>query len=183
MDFYSVIENRTSIKDFRSTPIDRDKLNRMINAAMMAPSWKNNTSYKIIIVDNDATKLQLAAAVRNSTDDTSKAMQTAPVVCVVVADPSMSGLVNNQQYYLVDSAIAMEHFILAAANEGYGTCWIGAFDENIVKSTLNVPSSYRVVAMTPVGEIGENKSHYQKKDVREYVFTNGWAQPYTDNMR
>lgn len=181
MDFYSVIENRTSIKEFNSTPIDRSKLDRMINAAMMAPSWKNNTSYKIIIVDNDTTKSQLASTVKNNTDDAAKAMQGAPVVCVIVADPNMSGVVNNQQYYLVDSAIAMEHFILAAANEGYGTCWIGAFDENSVKSILNVPSNYRVVAMTPVGEIQQDKKHYQKKDVREYVFTNSWQQPYTEN--
>ena len=52
---------------------------------------------------------------------------------------------------MVDVAIALEHFVLAATNEGLGTCWMGGFDEEIVKSLLGIPSEIKVVALTPVG--------------------------------
>lgn len=180
MDFYSTIETRTSIKDFKNTPIDSDKLSRIINAAMMAPSWKNKTCYKIIIIDDKNKKNSIASAITNNTDLAAEAVKTAPIVSIVVADPEKSGIVNGKEYYLVDSAIAMEHFILAATNEGYGTCWIGAFDEDKVKSILNIPDNYRVVAMTPVGEVQNQKPHYESKDIQEYVFLNTWNESYTN---
>ncbi|MFD3156175.1 nitroreductase family protein [Haloimpatiens sp. FM7330] len=182
MDFYNVIENRTSIRKFKDTPVDNDKLSRMINAAMMSPSWKNKSSYKFIIVDDKNKKDEIANTVLNTTQEANDSVKKAPVVAVVVGAPDESGTVDDKQYYLVDSAIAMEHFILAASNEGYGTCWIGAFDEDKIKNILNIPENFKVIAMTPVGEIGENKSHYNKKNVNDYVFANSWNQSYTETI-
>ncbi|WP_125152713.1 nitroreductase family protein [Clostridium rectalis] len=179
MQFYDVIEKRTSIKKFKNTNISKDKVDRMITAAMMAPSWKNQTSYKFIIIDDENKKNELANAIANKTDEASQSIKDAPIVAIVVANPNESGMVNEKEYYLVDSAIAMEHFILAATEEGYGTCWIGAFDENSVKNALDIPKDYKVIAMTPVGEAQENKEHYDKKDIRDYVFINSWNKSYT----
>lgn len=178
MEFYEVIQDRTSVRKFKSNPICKDKLSRMINAAMMAPSWKNQTSYKIIIVEDKSKREQLANTIINSTDKAANSVKDAPVTMVIVANPDKSGVVGDKQYYLVDSAIAMEHFILAATNEGYGTCWIGALVENEVKNILNIPNEYKVVGMTPVGEIDEDKEHYPKKDIKEYVFLNHWNNGY-----
>jgi nitroreductase len=104
------------------------------------------------------------------------------MTAIVVADPASSGEVENKEYYLVDSAIAMEHFILSATNEGYGTCWIAALDEDIIKSALSIPQNYKVVALTPIGEISESKEHYEKKDVRDFVFLNSWENSYSENI-
>ncbi|EJO5346519.1 nitroreductase family protein [Clostridium botulinum] len=182
MEFYNVIESRKSIRKFKNTEICKDKMARIINAAMRSPSWKNETSYKFIIVQDENQRNQLADTIINKSDEASNSIKMAPITAVVVADPNKSGTVEDRQYYLVDSAIAMEHFILAATSEGYGTCWIGAFDENKVKSILDVPENYKVVGMTPVGESDENKETHPKKDVREYVFLNKWNNSYTENM-
>ncbi len=80
----------------------------------------------------------------------------------------------------MDSAIAMEHFVLSATNEGYGTCWIAAIDEDIIKKTLSIPQNYKVVAITPVGEIAESKEHNDKKDVKDFVFLNTWDNAYSE---
>lgn len=181
MDFYNVVENRTSIKKFKKNPIDKDKMQRMINAAMMSPSWKNNTSYKFIIVDDPKIKNKIADAIINKTDEAENSIKEAPVVAVVTSNPKLSGIVDDKKYYLVDSAIAMEHFILAASNEGYGTCWIASFDEEKIRKVLNIPNDYKVIAITPVGEIAENKEHYDKKNLEEYVFENNWNRPYTNS--
>ncbi|SKC84828.1 nitroreductase family protein [Maledivibacter halophilus] len=181
MQFYDVIENRISVKKFENTPVDKDSLARAINAAMRSPSWKNNTSYRFILVDDPREKDLIAEAVLNDTNESSKAVKQAPMVAIVVADPSKSGVVADKEYYLVDSAIAMEHFMLAATNEGYGTCWIGAFDENKIRRTLSIPNNNRVVAITPIGKASEIPKHHDKKDVSEYVFLNKWGDSYTKN--
>ncbi|MCJ7691264.1 MAG: nitroreductase family protein [Clostridiaceae bacterium] len=181
MDFYDVVKTRKSIKKFKDTPIDTNKLDRMVNAAMMSPSWKNNTSYKFILV-NDKTKLeQISKAINNKDNSAAQSIIEAPMTAIVVANPESSGEVEEKEYYLVDSAIAMEHFILSATNEGYGTCWIAALDEDIIRNTLSIPQNYKVVALTPIGEIFESKEHNEKKDVKNFVFLNAWDSAYSQN--
>lgn len=182
MQFYDVIKQRTSVKKFKNTPIHRDRLARMITAAMMSPSWKNRTSYKFILVENQEEKEALAQAIVNETEDAATAIRVAPMAAVVVANPEISGVVDGREYYLVDGAVALEHFVLAATNEGYGTCWIASVDEDKIRQALGIPGEYRVVAITPIGEIEEGKEHYAKKDVRDYVFLNKWKNAYTENM-
>lgn len=179
MDFYDVVENRKSIKRFKTSEIKDDKLGRMIKAAMMAPSWKNKTSYKFIIVDDDYKKNIIASAIKNSSDEAKQAIKDVPVVALIIGEPEDSGEVEGKSLYLVDSAIAMEHFILAASNEGYGTCWIASFDENSIRDILDIPSNFRVVALTPVGEIAEEREHNPIKDVNEHVFLNKWNLPFS----
>ncbi len=181
MQFYDVIKSRVSIKDYKNTPINKDKLARIVNAAMMSPSWRNNTSYSFILVDDQGEKDKLSNTIVNETNEASTSVRNAPMVAVVVADPSQSGTVGDREYYLVDSAIAMEHFVLAATNEGYGTCWIASFDEDRVRDILSIPKQFRVVAMTPVGESTHQVEHHSKKDVRDHVFINSWQKVYTEN--
>jgi len=183
MEFYDVVEGRKSIKKFKNIPINAEKLARMINAAMMSPSWKNNTSYKFILVDEKNELEQISKSILNKDNSAAQSIIDAPMTAVIVSDPNASGEIENKEYYLVDSAIAMEHFVLAATNEGYGTCWIAAIDEEIIKKTLSIPQNYKVVAITPIGEIAESKDHYDKKDVKEIVFSNTWDNVYSDNIK
>lgn len=178
MQFYDVIKNRESIKQFKSDPVDESKLTRIVNAVMMSPSWKNNSSYRLILIDNMEEKNKLSQTIINDTNEASKSIIQAPVVAVVVADPSQSGIVGDKEYYLVDGAIAMEHFVLAATNEGYGTCWIAAVNEDMVRQVLNIPENYRVVAMTPLGETAVSEESQEKKDISEYIFLNSWGESY-----
>ena len=181
MKFYEVIESRNSAKRFSDTPIDKESLDRIINAAMRSPSWKDNTSYRIILVTESSIKDQLASAVKNKTDEASTSIKEAPVVAVIVGDPSESGIIDGKEYYLVDGAIAMEHLVLAATSEGYGTCWIGVWDEQKVKQALSIPDRYRIIAMTPIGKADEYKPTNPKKDVREHVFLNSFGSAFTEN--
>lgn len=183
MQFYDVIKNRSSIRSFKNTPIQKEKLARMVDAAMRSPSWRNNTSYRFILVDDKREKESLAASIMNETSKASNSIKEAPMVAVVVGEPLDSGVIQEKEYYLVDGAIAMEHFVLAATNEGYGTCWIAALDEDKVRRTLSIPQSFRVIAMTPIGEVSQQTSHEGKKDVREHVFLNQWGEAYTENDR
>ena len=183
MEFYDVVKSRKSIKKFKNTPVNAEKLTKMIDSAMMSPSWKNNTSYKFILVDEKNKLEQISKSIMNKDNSAAQSILDAPMTAVIVAKPDDSGEVENREYYLVDSAIAMEHFILSATNEGYGTCWIAAIDEDIIKKALSIPQNYKVVAMTPIGEIAECKEHNDKKDAKDFVFLNTWDNSYAENTK
>ena len=174
MDFYKVIENRTSNKSYKSTPIPEEKLDKIINAALMAPSWKNKTCYKFVLINQQDIKEQIAQTILNKDDKMAEAVKQAPVLAVIVADPNESGNTDDKSYFMVDCGIAMEHLILAATNEGYGTCWIGSFDENNIQKVLNIPQNFKVVAMSPIGETDEVSQHYPPKNVSQHIYYNNW---------
>ncbi len=67
----------------------------------------------------------------------------------------------------VDVAIALEHLILQAQEEGLGTCWIGSFEEEEVKALLHVPREVRVLALTPLGYPGESPTAKTRKSLEE----------------
>lgn len=183
MQFYDVVKKRKSIKKYKTNELDREKLLKVIDAAMMSPSWKNETPYKFILIDKDIIKQNIANTIINKSSAAAAAVLNAPMTAIIVAEPGASGNMEGKDYYLVDSAIAMEHFILAATEEGYGTCWIGSFDEKKIKELLAIPDNMRVVALTPIGEAQEEeeeKPHHAKKDVHDFVYINKWNESFMD---
>jgi len=178
MEFNDVINKRTSVRSYEKIPVIKENMARILEASMLAPSWKNKASYKFIIVEDMEKKELLSKTILNDTQNTELAIKEAPLTAIIVANPKESGVVVGKEYYLVDSAIAMEHLILAATNEGYGTCWIGAFDEDKIREIFSIPSDYRVVGMTPVGISNEETEQHHKKEIAEHVYLDNWEQSY-----
>ncbi|MDV3425782.1 MAG: nitroreductase family protein [Bacillota bacterium] len=178
MEFYNVLENRVSVHKFKDSPVSKEALDRMVKAAMMSPSWKNNTSYKIILVQDKKKKDMVASSIINKTEEAAISIREAPIAAVIIGNPNKSGEIDNKDFYLIDSAIALEHFILAATDEGLGTCIIASFDEIKIKDALSIPKEFRVVAVTPIGEALEKKDHYEEKDIRQYVFMDNFSSSY-----
>jgi len=143
-----IITNRRSIRSYKSDKIEDEKLDYILQAFRKAPSAKNLQPWKLVIVKNKNKREDLAIACNNQSF-----ISEAPIIIVACAKEEeaygvMGGYLNS---YPIDIAIAMEHLILAATEQGLGTCWIGAFKENLVKGILGVPENIRVVALTPVG--------------------------------
>lgn len=174
MEFYQVMENRKSVKSFSSQNVPQNKVDNIINAARLAPSWKNNQCWKFVLVKDKTTIKALAQAV-GSDNTAQKGVEEAPLVVVVCAEPNKSADINNKELYLVDTAIAMEHLILAAENEGLGTCWVAKFNEEEIRRTLVVPENFRIVALTPVGFADEKADVEARRPINEVVFQEKWG--------
>lgn len=184
MEFYDVIKKRKSIKKFKKETIERDKLLKIIDMAMRAPSWKNMCPYKFIIVESENIKQDVANAIENKTSAAAESIINSPMTIVAVANPEESGEVSGKEIYLIDTAIAMEHLVLGATDEGYGTCWIAAFDEKKIKEVLKIPEHLKVVALTPLGvpeESAEEQPHNPKKDINDYLYLDKWDRSYMDS--
>jgi nitroreductase len=164
MEFYDVIKKRKSIRKYKPDPVPKDVLDRILEAGRIAPSAKNIQPWRFIVVKDKETKKRVAQACRGQ-----NWMADADVILVAcilndIAWGRMGGYMSSGP---VDLAIAVDHMILAAANEGLGTCWIGAFVEADVKKILNVPEKVTVIALTPIGYPAEEAKDRGRKPESE----------------
>ena len=154
MEMFDVIKARKSIRKYLDKPVEPEKLEQILTAAQLAPSWRNGQCWKFVVV----TELEKKQALIRCTSVFNQSwLGKEYAIIVACGNPKQSGSRNEQPYYMVDVAIALEHLILAATALGLGTCWIGGFEENKVKELLQIPESYRVVAMTPIGYPAESE--------------------------
>lgn len=141
MDTIETIINRRSVRKFQSKSVSDDDLKTIIEAGRQAPSAANRQPWHFVVVKDEDQRQKLAEACSGQTW-----LAHAAVIIAGVGKPAV-----NEKWYPVDVAIAMQNMILAATALGYGTCWIGAFEEERVKSVLGIPDDLAVVALTPVG--------------------------------
>jgi len=179
VDIFEVFRDRRSIRKYKNMSVEPDKLEQVLEAARLAPSWKNLQCWRFLIIDNSAKKKALFEAFPEGNPGT-KALDTAPLVIVVCADPTASGVENGIDYFVADTAIAFEHLCLAAHALGLGTCWLGWFDEAAVKKSLNIPASLRVIGWTPLGYPDQEAKARPRKTLAEITCYNQWENNHND---
>ena len=167
MEFMEVVRSRRSVRKYRPDPVPQAKIDHVLEAARLAPSWANGQCWTFIVVTDPRVKRGLAEA-------GNEWIEHAPVIIAACAAPEASGTKGDQRYYLLDIGIAMEHLILAAAEQGLGTCWIGWFDERKAAQALGVPEGIRVVATTPLGFPDEAPEPRPRKALGEITRRDRW---------
>jgi nitroreductase len=146
MDVFEAIAARKSVRAFLDRPVGDDELARVIDAARAAPSARNGQEWRFVAVRDRAMREKIAAEAARQ-----PFIGTAPVLlaCCALGDGRLMRC--GQAAYPIDVAIAADHLTLAAAALGLGTCWIGSFDEGLVKAMLGIPDAVRVVQLMPLG--------------------------------
>ena len=164
MDVITAIRQRSSVRAYKSTDVEEDKLKKILEAARLSPSASNRQEWKFIIVKNKETRKKLVKAAFGQSF-----VAEAPIVIVACGTESKSVMACGQPAYTVDVSIACSFMILQAYELGLGTCWIGAFKEDEAKKILSVPDHVRVVAMTPLGYPDEPPSGKSRKSLNQIV--------------
>jgi nitroreductase len=154
---------RRSVRKYRSDPIPDDDLNLILEAARRAPTGGNRQKWRMVVVtDPDMRKKTAEACSRQMW------MADAAVILCMVTEPG-EGKVNG--------AIVLDHSILAATSLGYGTCWVGAYDEGKVKEVLGIPADYGIVCLTPVGVSAEVPAARPRKEPSELFMKDQFGSP------
>ncbi|UCC41665.1 MAG: nitroreductase family protein [Candidatus Aminicenantes bacterium] len=164
MKVLEVIQKRRSIRKYKEDPIPEDVLQRVLEAARLAPSGKNLQPWKFVIVRDKELKNRLVHASAGQFF-----IAEAPIIVVACGFPDecYSKMGRYMKSWPVDVTIALEHLILQAHEDGLGTCWVGSFEEEAVKSILNVPESVKVLALTPLGYPDEDPPFRGRKSLDE----------------
>ncbi len=169
MNVMEAIRQRRSIRAYQDRPVEEEKLQAVLEAARLAPSASNRQEWRYIIVRDAAMRSQLAEAANGQ-----KFVGEAPVVIVACAKTDGHKMTCGEACYPIDVAISLDHITLKAAEEGLGTCWIGAFDQPAVKKLLNIPEDIRVVELMPLGYPAYEPAERSRLSLDEIVVQEKW---------
>ncbi len=169
MDVFEAIQNRRSIRIYKKGELSQETINKLVDAARLAPSAGNTQPWAFVLAASDRTKQGLSRAAYGQ-----KSIEDASVVFVVCVDEKTAeeayGPRGKNLYCYQDTAAAIENILLAACAMGLGTCWIGAFREEETRKIINCPTHMRPVALVPVGYPAESPSARPRRSAGEIVY-------------
>jgi nitroreductase len=176
MEVFEAIRKRHSVRSYLPDEVSSEKLEKILEAARLAPSAGNIQPWHFIVVSDQQKRKKL------SKGRYAKFLVESPVVLVGCGDKRTS-----PNWYKVDTAIAMQNMVLTATSEGLATCWIGSFNENQVKELLSIPERFRVIALLAVGyrheklELASKVLHFfrRKKKLEKIVSTEKFGKAYS----
>jgi nitroreductase len=166
MNARTLFEKRFSCRIFDTTPLDRETVETVLEAARWAPNGGNLQPWRFVVVLDSNRRRALAGAAYGQSF-----LAQAPVVITVCAVPNESaakyGPRGRDLYCLQDTAAAAENILLAATDRGLGSCWVGAFDERAIARALELPRSWRPVALIALGRPAEAEPQRTRRPLSE----------------
>ena len=168
-DFMTLAKSRYSVRSYQSRPVEQEKIEKILEAARIAPTACNNQPQKIYVVTSEEGRKALA--------EVTPCTFGAPVVFVIGYDITRSAkgmIYEGYDFGNTDAAIACTHMMLEATELGLGTCWVGYFPENPVRNLLGIPREVKVVAITPLGVPDEAPSARPRVPLGKIVFEGAW---------
>lgn len=159
MEALECIKTRRSIRKFKDTPVDQDTLKKIVEAASMAPSWKNTQITRYNIVENEEIKKDIADNGTLGFAHNGEIISAAPQLVVVSMIEKRCGYERDGSYTtskedrweMFDAGIASQTFCLAAHDLGVGSVILGIFDEDYVAKAVSLPEGEKVAALIVIG--------------------------------
>jgi nitroreductase len=170
MEFFDLIQQRYSVRGYQAAAVEDEKLQRILAAACLAPTAANRQPFQIIVTHVAGNEEALGQVYHRQW------FTQAPLV-LCVCGVHKQGWVRSYDALnatLIDTAIVMTHIILAAADLGLGTCWIGAFNPTAARQFFKLPDEIEPVALTPLGYPSDPIRPKQRKPLAELVRYEHW---------
>jgi nitroreductase len=176
-EMLNIIAKRQSDRKYREVPVEKEKIERILEAGRLSPSACNAQPWKFIVIDNPDLKTKIAKAASAKVIGMNVFINQAPLLIIVVREkPNFSSkigaTIKNKDYSRIDIGIASENICLQAEAEGLGSCMVGWFDEPILKKLLSIPRSKRVELIITVGYSQSEQREKRRKTISEVVSYN-----------
>ena len=169
MQFVELAKKRYSVRSYKSGPVEKDKLQLVLEAARLAPTAANRQAFRIIVISTQERGSELLRIYNKQW------FVQAPMLICVCAVPDEAWIRRDGKNYCeVDAAIVMDHMVLAATDLGLGTCWIAAFDAVAAREVLSIPQQITPIAFTPLGYPADQPIEKKRKNLEELVKYNHW---------
>jgi len=168
VDFLELAAKRQSTREYNDGPVEREKLERCLEAARIAPSACNSQPWKFIVIDEPELKNFVAEQTFGKLVSFNRFALDAPVLVLIVGEHQKSfarfaGIVKQKPFAYFDIGIAAEHFCLQAVEEGLGTCMLGWFREKAIAKRLGIPKNKRVELLITVGYAAKDEIRAKKR--------------------
>ena len=170
MNFQELIRARYSVRAYKPVPVEEEKLARILEAARLAPTAANRQPFRVIVLPTKGREADLRRVYGRDW------FTEAPLVLAVCAVPAESWVRKADGWNAaeVDATIAMAHIVLAAADEGLGTCWIAAFDPGAAREVLGLPADVIPSAFTPLGYPADSPAPKKRRPLADLVHKERW---------
>lgn len=148
MEYDELIRTRESIRDYDpARPVSKETIERILDAGRMAPSACNYQPWEFLVIQSGEMLEKVRACYHREW------YKNAPQILVVLGLKDKAWVRGYDGYNSIetDLAIVMTHLILAAENEGVGTCWIEAYNPVILRKALELGENQVVYGITPLG--------------------------------
>ncbi|MDE5737032.1 MAG: nitroreductase family protein [Oscillospiraceae bacterium] len=177
MELIKAITERRSIRKYTNQPVTQEDLQKIIQTAKFAPSWKNSQTARYYAILNPELKNQIA---EQGTCDFSKNklnIQNAPALIILTTVNGISGYEKDGSFTTdkkthwqsFDAGIACQTFCLTAHEYGFGTLIMGIFDEKKIAEILNLPEQESISALIAIGYADETPVAPERKAVDEIL--------------
>lgn len=184
MDVFTAIKGRRSCRKFLTDPISDETIEKILDAAIWAPSPANNQPWEFIVITGSEVKEKIFSeshACKQMLFEKSgwkwigrysvSFLKEVPVIIAVIGDPDKTGadmfLEGGGVCYQHACAAAIQNMLLAAHALGLGTLWFTLFDKDILRSTLNIDQGKNPLALICVGKEGTDPISTPRKDLKE----------------
>lgn len=170
MEYSELIAKRYSVRAYRPDPVEDEKLQKVLEAARLAPTACNRQPFQIIVVHTRGREAELSRIYRQPW------FVQAPLILCAVGLPGEGWVrsADKRRYLDVDVAIVMDHLILEAANQGLGTCWIAAFNAKAAREVLQLPKDVEPLIFTPLGYPADMPGPKERKPLKDLVRYEHW---------
>ena len=172
MEYTQLIQTRESIRNYDpNRPVPKEILEKILDAGRLAPSACNYQPWKFLVISSSEVLERVRVCYSRDW------FRDAPHILVILGLRNQAWIRSYDNYNSIetDVAIAMTHIVLAAENEGVGTCWIAAYDPALLKKALNTDDNQLIFGITPLGypKPGFRKTLIKKrkslKDIVEFL--------------
>lgn len=164
MEFFDLIQRRHSVRAYKSDPVEQEKINKILEAARLAPTAANRQPFKVLVIHTSGREQEISKIYGREW------FYKAPVVLGMCTIPDKAWVRSDSKNYCdIDAAIVMDHIILAATDLGLGTCWIGAFNAAAAKEVLKLEKGMEPIAFTPIGYPQPHEFKKIRKNLDELV--------------
>ena len=173
MDFDKLLKKRCCIRRYSTKKVPFSKLIDVCEAARFTPMAGNIHTIKLIIVSNEKKKQELSEAALNQ-----EFIAKAPYVIVVCSDLTQlerSYGTRAEIYGRQQAGAAIENMLLKATDLGLASCWVGAFDEDVVKRILQIPNSVKIEALLPIANPFGKTTAKNKPPLKFMVYFEKWG--------
>ncbi|MHC4728800.1 MAG: nitroreductase family protein [Planctomycetota bacterium] len=168
MTLLDIIRKRYSCRAYHEKPVEQAKLDQLFEAARLAPSAINTQDWRFVVVIDNQIKCQLA-----QTTNRPEVFEKAGAI-IAACSNSDHIMRCGQPIAPIDVAIALEHIALQATELGLGTCWIGSFKTEKVRTILSIPDDIQIIELMTVGYPADTPKQANREPVEKIVCYDKW---------
>ena len=181
MDILEIVKKRRHIHHFSPEPVSDENLRTLLEAARWAPSAGNLQPWEIIIIASDEDKNALVDTLRMK-----DFMRSAPLILLFCADLNRSsdryGERGSSLYAIQDTAAAIQNVLLTATGLGFGSGWVGHFDDDAIAALFKLPPNVKPMALIMIGKSAESPNPPSRREIEDFTHLGEFGNRFHKSM-